>query len=379
MTTPPPSFDKLCEVYNDIHNLVSIDEKKSKIFYEIGRDHLTEFLSADNDSLKESCTINQIFEKLHPSFSIFHSIHSKVELAISHLNVEDLRSKVNQTEDDITTNIKPRIQALEESGEQIQLPEDTYSLMMVTDSLLVWILGIIVFLVQMYLAFEIFLDQFSQRYAHFPMNYQVKVELRVLIGQFVCIFLAMVNIKDIFTSTRVICLHHKNAQDCCTIECIKVWFANALKLISALAVLAITFIVILTSADLISLLTSFAGLTFIADIDDKVFEVAQLNGLGYWIKSSFSEFRRKSYDDTYHSILKDGVQPLIGFALVAGMATALTIVTMKQNNGDFFYYKYPNCLIPPSQIKNFQNNKVSSLCHLHFYFIFHSTYLRTCL
>jgi len=92
----------------------------------------------------------------------------------------------------------------------------------------------------------------------------------------------LANINDSYVSTHTIsqALNMDNAG-------IKyVWVPNVLKLISAIAVAIISLILIVSTDDLIELLTNFAGLAFISEIDNKLHGMAKNSCLGRSMKES---------------------------------------------------------------------------------------------
>ena len=247
------------------------------------------------------------------------------------------------------------------------LPEDTYTLMMKEKSIcsIPWLFGMAVWVIQMALSALIFIHQLKIGVNSSPFDIPIRVVWEVRVGQCICIFLALANIKDIYETTHTISHARRirrmvegsrsgNDTDMNhTVTGIShIFIPNLLKFISATAVAGITLILIISTDDLISLLTNFAGLTFISDIDNRLYEMAKNNCLGASMKLAVGE------DQPLLGKHFGKIQIWIMIFLFAGMLAPFIYFTMTEDN--YFYAKYPNCLISPVDIFKFGNEQVSS-------------------
>jgi hypothetical protein len=170
--------------------------------------------------------------------------------------------------------------------------------------------GTLIWVIQMLLTITIFIHQHKSGRNSSPFDIPIQFNWEVRVGQCVCIFLVLANINDLYVPTHTIsqALNMDNAG-------IKyVWVPNILKLISAIAVAIISLILIVGTDDLIELLTNFAGLTFISEIDNKLYGMAKNSCLGRSMKESSggNQPANKSFGRIQVAIT------LVSFALMAG-------------------------------------------------------------
>ena len=146
----------------------------------------------------------------------------------------------------------------------------------------------------------------------------------------------------------------------------------------------ISILLIITTNELFDLFSNFAGLQFISNIDNEVYQMAKLEVLGKALKKSADNVQKplvkpksnenvqqtlqltsiRKFFKNYSELIQMGVFIIILF-LAAGI---VLVAAMEKDN--YFYETYPNCIIPPSLIDEYGNGKVSACDTLSFIYLF---------
>jgi len=190
--------------------------------------------------------------------------------------------------------------------------------------------------------------------SHFNIPFRVDIEVRD--GQVICIFLGLININDIFTSTQTaFTARHaaKNAHDQGTGNQVKVkyiWLPNILKFVAAIVVAVVTLVVIVQSADIIELIMNFTALELISEVDNLLFNLASFNCLGKVLKGSTHTVKD---DIKMEDVSLLWLQLCVLLFCLIAMVVVWAYYAIEQVKGSIFYEKYPKCFIPKEQIGKF--------------------------
>mmetsp|Transcript_22283 Transcript_22283/g.33997 ORF Transcript_22283/g.33997 Transcript_22283/m.33997 type:complete len:595 (-) Transcript_22283:83-1867(-) len=251
------------------------------------------------------------------------------------------------------------------------LHEDTYSMMMQSDKIcsIQFLTGFLVWGFQVFMAVLNFSQLYYAGESSLPFDIPFQVSWEVRAGQFCCLFLLLSDIDDIYRPFHTIreALEKEN-------QSVKhLFFPNILKFIAGLAVAVISILLIITTNELFDLFSNFAGLQFISNIDNEVYQMAKLEVLGEKLKKSADNVQKplvkpksnenaqqtlqltsipiQKFFKNYSKLIQMGVFIII-FILAAGI---VLVAAMEKDN--YFYETYPNCIIPPSRIDEYGNGK----------------------
>lgn len=191
--------------------------------------------------------------------------------------------------------LENQINELQTKDEMEILDQDTFSIMM-TSKLCSsgWAFGLITFSSQIALITLILYDFFESGSIPIP----VKVPATVTAGQFFAVVLSVLAQSDNFTAINALIVfwephrwHDVFVDEGETGDYIsrfkwlrRIFLPNFLKIIQGCAVLLTSFIIIVTSTDLVDLLKDFTALYFVSEIDNILFTVAAQGFLGHSLK-----------------------------------------------------------------------------------------------
>ena len=305
--------------------------------------------------------------------SSYHSTYESIPLT-------DPGNDEGTDEESPSQNNAGRNDEQENETTELVFIEDTFSLIIVSDSFWTWIFGICVWSCQMTLLCMIILGQtlidyqnisfFFQRFwwclsnNHIPALLHFKgvpfyVTTEVRVGQLVTMILSVFFCKDLmeiatsFRDFREFLSTRSTREEYCHLL-INYLLATLLKFVQGVSVLIINFTIIVQSDDIIDLLKDFTSLMFISDIDNDIFYLASGGYFGKAImekcevvKCHTKVLRRESRTEYIGIVLSS-------FLMFISFYTWHRVVN-EQDSGRYFFTKYPNCLISRDDIPKIGN------------------------
>jgi hypothetical protein len=290
----------------------------------------------------------------------------------------------------------------DKDGLLTNLSEDTYTLMM-TKRICSrsWFFGLIIFAIQMGLLFLIFEDQVGIETPIGKLFFSIpfKVSDNVRAAQFLAIFISIMISSDIFMPMKDLSLlwisnyewtkvisgipsidYHplrrgsKYGEDlgedlveepprvtCCNkfSWLFHILLPNILKFIQGLAVLLVTFIIVMQSENIIDLFKDFAALQFISELDNISFHLASHGFFGGNVKRDTKESKKIQIVDIAPKILCGfPLRPFMFLLLLClMMGTFVSVVVIGQRNGLFFSKQFPNCHVTSDNIAMLKDGK----------------------
>jgi hypothetical protein len=249
----------------------------------------------------------------------------------------------------------------------IPFDEDTFSLMMLNPIVSrAWLIAVLSYLFQWITLTLIFVNLLSTSAKSSPLNIPYSVPLGVTVGQFLGIFICVGVQTDILSAIRILAAFsaEKDWAELLGIEgggtkmdfSLRVLLPNCLKFASGCMVLAVNFVTIVQSSNIVNLMKDVAALLIISEISQICFKLAEFGFLGQKFEDLAKVVTETEVRDPF---TKEGFgmnYRLLTFsALVISMSTAVGYFLVGQQNGSFFYQIYPNCEISKSEIPLFSN------------------------
>jgi len=199
-----------------------------------------------------------------------------------------------------------------------------------------------------------------------------RVDWYTQIGQFLAIILIVATSKDVVMPFRELSilwisnysewkklLYQENLTPKQKINAwmLHVLLPNILQIVEGLAVFLASYIIILQSEDIFDLFKDFAAMQIIAELDNAMFWLADHAYFGTRLKNDCTESKRLKFKDEDRNIcfgikLRPFITAIIFITTIAGFIP----ITIRQQNGQYFRYKYPRCDIAPDQIEFFKDN-----------------------
>lgn len=250
------------------------------------------------------------------------------------------------------------------------LQDDTFSLMMFHGVCSKpWLLGFHAFTIQMCFVLLIFGQQASQSFNSTPFNIPFKVDIQVIAGQVLAIPLCLWYQVDVLTSIQTILafwniepddlykifanhqrLPNRQQSDRLVdtdhlswkrFMVIYILLPNLLKFLQGVLVIVVSMVVIVQSDNMIDLLKDFTALFFVSEIDNIVFDVTRRGYFGQKLAHEAEATMNKAIPDkSKRSFIARSVLVLV---IGAGMMGCLVYVTVGQESGKYFAYKFPDC------------------------------------
>ena len=125
-----------------------------------------------------------------------------------------------------------------------------------------------------------------------------------------------------------------------------IFFPNACKFIQGVLVLIITFVIVIQSDDIIDLFKDFAAMQVIAELDNVAYYLADHGYFGSDLKEGASKVKEIKITDDVPKIFRLPLRPVVLISLLGLMMSVFVgVVVVRQDNGDFFYDKYPMCKV----------------------------------
>ncbi len=258
----------------------------------------------------------------------------------------------------------------------IAFDEDTYSLMMMSPMFSrYWALGLISVMFQWSILILILIDLIvkqSKNSSVLGIPYSVPYE--VTIGQFLGIFICVGVQTDVLSSIRIM-FAMRNSEETNWDEVIRIdkekrtwktwmiqiFFPNMVKFISGLLVLAVNFITIVQSGNIVDLMKDVAALLIISEISEIFFTLGSFGFLGEKIEDATELVQGIEVED------KLMVKPICGITIPARLMVCATLIAIMmgavgffiegQKSGRYFKDRYPYCTIGVENIPKFGNGR----------------------
>ena len=292
------------------------------------------------------------------------------------------------------------------------LPQDSYSLMMLADAKWdFWAFGILVWFFQMGIILLVITSQFkdwmesTERTTYFNIEYCVKSE--IYFAQFLSIILAVISQTEIWEPVYFVCqVHNENWKQILLFDkvprkkCVdenndgddqkqqgdhfledeegrdlvdddddddevrrfsplfNMFIPNFLQFLQGCLVLCCIFIFIIQSTNVLDVLMNFAAFMFISNVDDVIF-IAVRNGLftdEMRAAANYIANAELKGDDTGDSStggrlhITRSIQRTLTFFILAPGITLWAIIVTNQVNGSYFNHDYPLCEAYPLEI-----------------------------
>jgi len=277
----------------------------------------------------------------------------------------------------------------------LSLKRDTYSMMMISSPFsYTWIFAFVIFLLQLGLFLMILVEQTNQSKGSSMFNVPFRVSPFVRFGQFLAILTLLTLQDDIIEATNIISLFTLNGAKDKNIELFSTstsslvlsnnydnvttttmkegtslaqtsiskehkWniiMSNICKFICGLLSLTTSFIIIVSSADIIDLFKDFAALTVISFIDNASFRLC-IEGIFGTILQAYavgaSTVKLKQQKNSKH---QKHQRYLVAFVTLC-MYFVWGVYVRGQISHSFFYAKYPNCPISGDDISRIGNGE----------------------
>ena len=265
-----------------------------------------------------------------------------------------------------------------------KLPEDVFTLMMISSCIQARLLVAFTFAFQMVLILMILFDQLQSSNESSAFNVPFKVKLVVRVGQGFTIIFALATQIDVITSIRFLVMFWKSThwdkfkvvldrsdeEDSADDEVsahTKKWIIhmlipNVLKFLQGIIVLIITMIVIVQSDNIIKLLTGFTAMMKLSDADNVFFSVAANGFLGLNLQrqcikakgikvdyeSTTSTGTSNSNQNTNQATSSKGflLRSVLLVFILLFMIGFWVYIFFNQVNGIYFQQRYENCIAP---------------------------------
>ena len=279
----------------------------------------------------------------------------------------DTDSKAEKFEDDLVDDDDET----EVELAMIGLDEDTFSLMMTNPVMSRdWILALQAVSFQWVLLSLIFINLVAEQTS--TLNIPYSVPIAVTAGQFLGIFICVGVQTDVLSSIRLVAAMwaEEDWAEVVGIEdpqsagkmtfFIRILLPNLMKFISGCLVLAVNFVTIVQSDNIVDLMKDVAALLIISEITEIFFKLAEFGFLGQKLEDHAKIVPETEVQDPFGG---DGgrcrinLRLLVFCLLVATMSAAVGFFITRQQNGEFFYATYPYCKISKEQIAQFGDDR----------------------
>ena len=242
----------------------------------------------------------------------------------------------------------------------IPFDEDTFSFMMLNPVVSrAWVIAVLSYLFQWITLTLIFVNLLSTSAKSSPLNIPYSVPLGVTVGQFLGIFICVGVQTDILSAIRILAAFasEEDWAEILGIEgdgtkmdfFLRVLLPNFLKFASGCMVLAVNFVTIVQSDNIVNLMKDVAALLIISEISQVCFKLAEFGFLGQKFEDLAKVVTETEVRDPFTKAGFGVNYRLLTFsALVVSMSTAVGYFLVGQQNGSFFYQIYPNCEISSS-------------------------------
>ncbi len=261
------------------------------------------------------------------------------------------------------------------------LDEDTFSLMSISHpNSQAWFLGLVAFAFQITLGLMIAMNQIIEGAGSSVFNIPFRVDPVVRVGQALTVILCLSTQSDIFSAIQYFIvlrrgsnwremIHLEGESSSQTSSCLTTsWlmmiaFPNSLKLIQGFLVLFISFVIIVQSDNIISLLKDFTALMVLSETDNILFQLADMGYLGEYLQNKASEVKEIEIEEVGEdhidhrninpcTFLRKGFENRRGgwrartiglFSFFLAFLGGWGVIVYRQENGTYFAQRYPNC------------------------------------
>ena len=234
------------------------------------------------------------------------------------------------------------------------LQQDIFSMMMLDKPWsLTWLMGIVVFSIQIILGVLLVLDQVNRSFFGTTMSIPIKAVTNVRVGQILVLALSVMSQEDILLGYKFILLvpykdksrwgkiigEHENLT-------FRVWFSrlivpNLLKMIQGALILFATFVLILQNDKLVNLLKDYSALFVVSSVDDLFFVVADKGFFGTILSRKADEVKEIKLEEDVRKLKKHLVTFML--LLMTGLWAAWIYILIGQENGKYVKQMYPLC------------------------------------
>ncbi len=214
---------------------------------------------------------------------------------------EERKTKFLQKKRDLNTKLN-EINHSDFESKTEEAPHDLYSFIMVQPfslgslvSILLFMLQITVYILSISDAFDI--DEDADVKQKTLLTVPRGVSLSIIVAQFIAIFLGVLVQDSLFTAISLLHKGFERKADASPSK--KDWrswlLSNFMRLLENLVGTVIIFVLIVKSENVITLLKDFTTMTFISQLDDNIFKMAETNFLGQQLKNLTELVKKTEY------------------------------------------------------------------------------------
>lgn len=287
----------------------------------------------------------------------------------------ETKSLVQDVEDDIEEEVQGTGKTVENFEEDlveddvseselamIALDEDTFSFMMTNPVFSRdWGLALTALAFQWSILILIFLNLIQTSEGSSTLNIPYSVPIDVTVGQFLGIFICVGVQTDVLSSVRFVAAIYAEEnwasilgfgeEGSRRLFFLHVIVPNSVKFISGCMVLAVNFVTIVQAGNIVDLMKDVAALLIISEITEIFYKLAEFGFLGQKLEDSAKMIPETEVQDPFSSEgFKVNYRLLVFCVLVLAMSGLVANFIVKQQNGTYFYSRYPYCPIKREQI-----------------------------